>query len=99
MVPGVPVSSPKVEVIGAGVVEVHGPFDETKPEHLSVEVDVALGIGCDCGDAVKTYDGCSHELLRLIVFGRMRRRRQRGLTLRQEANCVRLRMLFLLTAA
>src|SRR3954454_17669817 len=42
-----------VEVVGVRGVEVDGLLDQSQPEHLGVEVDVALRLGCDRGDMVQ----------------------------------------------
>ena len=46
----------EVEVIGLGVVEVHGALDQPEAEHAGVEVEIALGIPRDGGDMVKAED-------------------------------------------
>ena len=51
----------EVEVVGAGVVEVDGALDEAEAENLGVEIEVALGVGGDGGDVVKTDDGFEHD--------------------------------------
>ncbi len=50
----------EVEVVGSGVVEVYGALDEAQAEDLGVEVEVALGVGGDCGDVVETDDWFWH---------------------------------------
>src|SRR6187402_1764191 len=53
----------EVEVIRSRVVEVDCLLDEAEPQNLRIEVQVALGIGRDCCDVMKTYDGGFHDSL------------------------------------
>jgi flavin-binding protein dodecin len=45
-----------VEVIGARIVEVDGALDEAQAEHTRVEVEVALRLAGDGGDAMQPVD-------------------------------------------
>src|SRR5205807_3407064 len=47
---GTPGLVAKVEMIGAGIVEVHGFLDEAKAQNRSVEVEIRLRINSDRGD-------------------------------------------------
>ncbi len=46
----------EVEVVGAGIVEVHRALDEAQPEHPGIEVEVPLRIAGDRGDVVNAVD-------------------------------------------
>ncbi len=46
----------EVEVVGARIVEVHGPLHETQAQHARVEVQCALRIARDRGDVVDAAD-------------------------------------------
>ncbi len=61
MVPGEPMSSPKVKVIGAGVVEVDGALDEAQTEQFGIEIEIALRVRGDGGDVMKSHDGLGHD--------------------------------------
>ena len=49
-----------VEVIDARVVEIDGLLDEAQPQHLGVEVEVALRRAADRGDVVEAFDVGRH---------------------------------------
>jgi hypothetical protein len=51
----------EIKVVRARVIEVDGPLYEPKSEDLRVKVEVALRVGCDCCDVMKTYDSTSHD--------------------------------------
>ena len=53
----------KVEVVGSGIVKVDGAFDETKPQHLGVEVKIALRVGSNRCYVMQANDGFWHDLL------------------------------------
>src|SRR5687767_10921459 len=55
-----PLGVAKVEVIGAGIVEVDGQLHEPKAEDLRVEVEIALRVAGDRRDVMKTED-LAHE--------------------------------------
>src|SRR5680860_330060 len=46
----------EVEVVRAGIVEVHGPLHQPKAEGAGVEVDRALGVAGYQGDVVQSLD-------------------------------------------
>ena len=50
------VSIAVIEVVGAGIVEVDGLFDEAEAEYAAVEVDILLRIAGDGGDVVNSGD-------------------------------------------
>src|SRR5262249_37494068 len=50
----------KVEVVGLGVVEVDGAFDQAETEDAGVEVQVVLRVAGDGGDVVNAQDGGGH---------------------------------------
>src|SRR5688572_13949936 len=50
----------KVEVIGAGIVEVDGQLHEPEAEDLRVEIEIALRVAGDRRDVMKTED-LAHE--------------------------------------
>jgi hypothetical protein len=58
----------KVEVIGAGIVEVDGALDESQAENLGVEVEIALCVGGDGGDVMEANDGCGHGVSSLLLL-------------------------------
>ena len=55
----------KIEVIGSGIVKVDGAFDETKPQHLGVEVKIPLRVGSNRCYVMQADDGFWHESPRI----------------------------------
>src|SRR5690242_3205465 len=49
----------KVQVIAAGIVEIHSFFDEAQAQDLCVKIHGSLGICTDNGDVMDTLDGHS----------------------------------------
>jgi len=43
----------EIEVIGIGIVEVDGLFDQAQTEHLGIEINVLLGIVDDSSDVMQ----------------------------------------------
>ena len=50
----------EVEVVGAGIVEIHRPLHQPQPEEPRVEIEIALGISRDRGDVVNALCSVSH---------------------------------------
>ncbi len=48
-------------MIAPGIVEIHGPFDQTQSERLGVKVEIALRISRDRGDVMDA--GAAHGKL------------------------------------
>ena len=46
---------PVVEVIGGGIVEVDGQFDQPKSQHTGVEVEISLRVSSDRGDVMDPH--------------------------------------------
>jgi hypothetical protein len=42
----------EIKMVAAGIVEIHGPFNQTQPERLGVKVEIALRISRNRGDVV-----------------------------------------------
>jgi hypothetical protein len=51
----------KIKMVTPGIVEIHGPFDQTQPERLGVKVEIALRISRNRGDVVDA--GAAHGKL------------------------------------
>src|SRR5688572_23644020 len=60
-----PLGVAKIEVIGAGIVEVDGQLHESEAEDLRVEVEIALRVAGDRRDVMKTEDLAHNESSRL----------------------------------
>src|SRR5690348_884573 len=52
-----------VEVIRAGIVEIHRSLDEPQPQHADIEIDVSLRIARNRRHMVQTEDALLHRLL------------------------------------
>ena len=55
---GTPDVIAEIEMVASGIVKIHGPFDQTQAERLSVKVETALRISRNCGDVVDA--GAAH---------------------------------------
>ena len=51
----------KIKMIAPGIVEIHGPLDQTQPERLGIKVEIALRISRNRGDVVDA--GAAHGKL------------------------------------
>src|SRR5262245_40192264 len=71
---GCPILVTEVEVIGAGVVEIHGELDEPQAENRGVEVEIPLWITGNHGDVMDSGDRwCRHRLCFQPSYGRVDR--------------------------
>src|SRR3989442_6604882 len=60
----------KVQVIAAGIVEIHSFFDEAQAQDLCVKIHGPLGISTDNGDVMNTLDSHSSPPFTQIVTSR-----------------------------